>query len=66
VEDGLIKPDEENIAAVERITSLDIKSRFKNFLGVTGYYANFIPGYQDKAYPLTEVLKRNKPDSGVG
>jgi RNase H-like domain found in reverse transcriptase len=44
---------------------LNTKTEVKNFLGLTGYYADFIPFYQDKAYALTELLKRNKPDKVV-
>lgn len=62
LEDGLIRPDEEKVAAIQQISTLATKTQVKSFLGLTGYYADFIPGYQEKAYALTELLKRNKPD----
>jgi hypothetical protein len=62
IADGLIEPDEDKISAVQRIKHLVTKKDVKSFLGLTGYYSEFIPSYQDKAFPLTELLKRNKPD----
>jgi hypothetical protein len=61
VENGLAKPDEEKIACIQRIRRLNTKKQGESFLGLTGYYADFIPFYQDKAYALIELLKRNKP-----
>jgi hypothetical protein len=62
IEDGVIKPDESKITAIQQISRLATKTQVKQFLGLTGYYADFISHYQDKAYYLTELLKRNKPD----
>jgi hypothetical protein len=62
IEEGLIKPDESKVSAVQQISALTTKTQVKSFLGLTGYYADFIPRYQDKAYALMELLKRNKPD----
>jgi hypothetical protein len=62
IEDGMIKPDEDKISAINQITALKTKRDVKAYLGVTGYYSDFIPKYQEKAFPLTELLKRNKPD----
>ena len=62
LEGGLIRPDEGKIAAIQNISQLTTKTQVKSFLGLTGYYADFIPGYQDKAFALTELLKRSKPD----
>jgi hypothetical protein len=65
VENGLIKPDEEKIASIQRITKLNAKTDVKSFLGLSDYYSDYIPFYQDKAYALTELLKRNKPDKVI-
>lgn len=62
IEDGVIKPDETKVIAIQQISRLATKTQVKSFLGLTGYYADFISHYQDKAYALTELLKRNKPD----
>jgi hypothetical protein len=61
IEDSMIKPDEDKISAINQITTLKTKQDVKAYSGVTGYY-DFIPKYQEKAFPLTELLKRNKPD----
>jgi len=62
IENGLLKPNEDKITAVKNILKLNTRTEVKSFLGLTGYYADFIPKYQEKAYALTELLKRNKPD----
>lgn len=62
IENSEIKPDPDKISAIERIDTLKTKKDVKCFLGLTGYYAEYIPAYQDKAYPLTELLRRNKPE----
>jgi hypothetical protein len=62
IEDGTLRPDESKISAIQQISRLTTKTQVKSFLGLSGYYADYIPAYQDKAYALTELLKRNKPD----
>jgi len=62
IENGLLKPNEDKITAVKNILKLNTKTEVKSFLGLMGYYADFIPKYQEKAYALTKLLKRKKPD----
>ena len=62
IENGVLRPDEDKVEAINRITILRTKTEVKSLLGLTGYYADFIPKYQEKAFALTELLKRSKPD----
>ena len=62
IQDGLLRPDQDKVEAINQIEKLNTKTEVKAFLGLTGYYSDYIPFYQDKAYALTELLKKNKPD----
>ena len=41
------------------------KRQLMSFLGLSNYYRKYIEHYADKAHPLYDALKRNKPDSIV-
>ena len=38
------------------------KSDLRAFLGIIGYYHRFVPGFAQKAYPLTEATKNIAPN----
>ena len=39
-----------------------IKLDLRSFLGTIGYYRRFVPGFAQKAYPLTEATKNKAPN----
>lgn len=54
-----VKPDERKIECVKTFpTPLNVKA-IKSFLGLTGYYRNFIHDYSKIAKPITNLLRKN-------
>lgn len=51
---------------LERIQSAEIpktKKQVQSFLGLTGYYREFIPRYAEVAHPLVELTKKGAPNT---
>ena len=53
VGNGVVKPEASKISAVESFTVPQTKRQVQAFLGLTGYYRKFIPGYAEIATPPT-------------
>ena len=49
--------------AVQRIQLPKTKKEVRTFLGLTGYYRRFIPDYATVAAPLTDLTRKNKPNT---
>jgi hypothetical protein len=58
-EQGLHEDNVRNVAMAERPQT---KRQVRSFLGLTGYYRNFVPNYAAIAVPLTELTKKGQPD----
>ena len=63
VGNGLIKPEVSKIQAVQSFAVPQSKRQVRAFLGLTGYYRRFIPGYAEIAAPLTDLTKKCAPNS---
>ena len=59
VQDGHMLPDPERISAITVLTPPSMRLQLRGFLGVTGYYHQFIKGYAAIAWPLTTLLKED-------
>lgn len=59
---GGIQPDPQKVEAVLAYKQPETKSEVSAFLGLTGYYRKFVPSYASKAAPLTELLRKGKPE----
>jgi len=57
-EDG-VRPDPKKLEAVRDFTRPTNPKQIKQFLGLTGYYRRFIPGFAKTAKPLTQLLKKD-------
>lgn len=57
VEGGCIRPSERKTEAVRNFPSPTNVRQIQQFLGLTGYFRKFIPGYSIIARPLTNLLK---------
>ncbi len=58
---GQAHPDPEKVAAIERLLPPTTRSEVRSFLGITGYYRDFIERYSLKARPLSDLLREDVP-----
>ena len=63
ITDGMISATEENIVKVRKANRPTTKKEVQSFLGLTGYYRQFIPDYSTIAAPLTNLIKKGLPNS---
>ena len=56
-----VKPDEKRIEAVRDYPEPKTTRELKGFLGLAGYYRQFIPNCSKISKPMTELLKKNTP-----
>ncbi|KAK3083468.1 hypothetical protein FSP39_023452 [Pinctada imbricata] len=57
---GMIQPDPNKVRAVEEFPLPITKTNLKSFLGLTGYYRQYIGKYAEISAVLTEMLKKNR------
>ena len=53
---------DENVKKVRDAPRPRTKKEVKSFLGLTGYYRNFIPNYAAIASPLSDLIKKGLPN----
>ena len=58
VGNGKLEIDEEKIVKIGNALQPKTKKPVRSFLGLTGFYRRFIPGYAQIALPLTDLTKR--------
>ncbi|KAL4123449.1 hypothetical protein QTP88_015627 [Uroleucon formosanum] len=54
-----VQPDERKVESVKNFPIPKNVKDIKSFLGLTGYYRNFIPDYSKISKPLTNLLKKD-------
>ena len=59
---GKIAPDLDKVKAIEKFPVCTSKKSAVAFLCVTGYYRRHIENYSQRAFSLTVLIKKNKPD----
>jgi len=62
VRDGRIFPDDEKTATIAAWPVPKTKSQLRSFIGITNYFRVYIERYAAKAYPLTQLLGKYKPN----
>ena len=61
LKDGTASPDPDKVTAIHRLLPPTTRSEVRSFLGLTGYYRDFVEKYAAKARPLTDLLKEDVP-----
>ena len=56
-------PQEDKIQAIREATRPQTKRQLKSYLGLAGFYRRFIPGFSSIATPLTDLTKKDRPNS---
>ena len=58
IEDGTIKPNTDKLEKIQSARSPASKKQAQSFLGLIGYYRDYVPQYSHIAAPLTEITKK--------
>ena len=58
-----VRPQEDKIQAIRDAPRPSTKTQIKSFLGLAGFYRRFIPNFSSIASPLTDLTKKNRPNS---
>ena len=61
--DQTVRPQEDKVRAVRDAPRPTTKRQMKSFLGLAGSYRRFIPNFSSIASPLTDLTKRDRPNS---
>ena len=61
--DQTVRPQEDMVQAVRDAPHPTTKRQMKSFLGLAGFYRRFIPNFSSIASPLTDLTKRDRPNS---
>ena len=59
---GMICPDPEKLYTVKDYPKPEKKTDVRAFLGLVGYYHQFMPKFSTIAAPLTDLTKKGKPE----
>ena len=62
---GHVKPEMNKLEAVENFPVPKTKKEVRSFLGLTGYYRRFVKDYAAMAVPLTNLTRKEYPETVV-
>ena len=62
VGNGEVRPEQSKQQAVKDFPTPKTKKQVRAFLGLTGYYRKFIPGYAETAAVLTDLTRKTAPN----
>ena len=58
---GRVQVEHSKVEAIQRMPRPQTKKEVRAFLGLTGYYRKFIPGYSSLATALTDLTRKDQP-----
>ena len=56
-----IAMDEDKLMKIQDAVPLKTKTQVRSFLGLTGYYREFVNNYAHVTAPLTDLVKKGHP-----
>ena len=62
ISDGVKGLHEDNVVKISQARRPRAKTEVRAFLGLTGYYREFIPNYAAKAVLLCDLTKKGQPN----
>ena len=65
VGNGLVRPETTKVEAVQQFPTPGSKTDVRAFLGLTGYYRKFIPGYATVSSVLSDLTRKSAPNKVV-
>ncbi len=60
---GQVRPQIDKTAAIAACPRPKTKKEVRQFLGLAGYYRRFVPDYSELTSPLTDLTKKEVPDT---
>ena len=61
ISQGCMKPNEENVRKVKNAPRLTTKKELRSFMGLTGFYRDYISNCKAIAVPWTDLTKKASP-----
>ena len=58
-----VRPQEDKIQAIKEAVRPQTKCQMKSFHWLAGFYRRFIPSFSSIASPLTDLTKKDRPNS---
>lgn len=62
---GRARPVVDKVAAIKGMEHPKTKKKVRSFLGMTGYYRQYVPNYSTVAFHLTELTKKSSPNKVI-
>jgi hypothetical protein len=63
ISDGALHPHPDKVKEIVEAPRPNTKRQVRSFLGLVGYYRSYIPNFSTIAFPLTNLTKKNQPNT---